>query len=157
MWFLMCAVLQSTLIPHVAIMGVKPDLLLLALFILSTKVGVMPGVYAGFILGLGQDLFSPSLLGQNALAMTVTGAVCGLFNERVMRLDPIMRAVLLFAAFVLNDAIVMLVQIVKSDGRAGTLFLELLVVTLPRALYTLAFSAIPFVWINFVKPRRLVD
>ena len=154
---MLCAVLQSTLVPHIAIMSVKPDLLLLALFFLSTRAGVMPGVYVGFFLGLGQDLFSPSLLGQNALAMSVTGAICGLFNERVMRLDPIMRAVLLLGAFFVNDIIIMLVHIAKADGSMSTIFMELLVVTLPRAVYTLVFSAIPFVWVNVIKPPRLVD
>jgi rod shape-determining protein MreD len=138
-------------------MGARPDLLLLTLFFLSLRAGIMPGVYVGFFIGLGQDLFSPNLLGQNALAMTVTGALCGLFNERVMRLDPIMRAVLLFAAFLVNDTIIMLVHITKSDGQMTTLLMELLVVTLPRAAYTLAFSALPFVWVNIIKPRRLVD
>jgi rod shape-determining protein MreD len=156
-WFLLCAILQSTLVPHIAILSVKPDLLLLTLFFLSTKAGVIPGVYVGFFLGLGQDLFSPSLLGQNALAMSITGALCGLFNERVMRLDPIMRAVLLFAAFFVNDTIIMMVHIVKADGSMSVLFTELLVVTLPRALYTLFFSAIPFIWVNIIKPPRLMD
>jgi len=157
-WFLLCAILQSTLVPHIAIFSVQPDLLILALFFLATKSGVMAGVFVGFFLGLGQDLFSPSLLGQNALAMTVTGAVCGLFNERVMRLDPIMRAVLLLAAFVVSDSIAMLVHIAKADSAAmSTLFMELLVVTLPRAVYTLFFSAVPFIWVNVIRPQRLVD
>ncbi|MCL2183807.1 MAG: rod shape-determining protein MreD [Chitinispirillia bacterium] len=156
-WFLVCAILQSTLVPHIAIMTVKPDLPLLALFFLATKAGVMPGVLVGFFLGLGHDLFSPGLLGSNSLAMGLTGALCGLFNERVMRLDPIMRAVLMLAAFFVNDTVVMLVHLLKVDGAVSTLFMELLVVTLPRSVYTLACSAIPFIWITVIKPQRLVD
>jgi rod shape-determining protein MreD len=117
----------------------------------------MPGVYAGFLLGLGQDLFSPSLLGQNALAMSVVGFACGHFNERVMRLDPIMRVMLLVAAFITNDTIVMMVHVLKTNGETSTIFWELLVVTLPRAIYTLLFAAVPFVWTYVVKPPRLVD
>jgi rod shape-determining protein MreD len=156
-WFLLCVILQSALVPHVAILGVKPDLLILVLFYLSVKAGMMPGIYAGFFLGLGQDLFAAELLGQNALAKTFTGFVCGIFNERVMRLDPIMRGLLLFVAFVINDIIVMLVHIIKTDGDMGVLLMELLVVTLPRAFYTLVIALIPFIWINIIKPPRLVD
>jgi len=156
-WIILCVILQSTLVPYLAVMSCKPDLPLVALFYLALRLGVMPGVYVGFFLGLGQDLFSQSVLGQIALAKSVTGFVIGLFNERVVRLDPITRGALLIAMFVLNDAIVMLVQIVKSDGNAGTFFTELLMVTLPRALYSLVFAAIPIVWANVVKPQRLID
>jgi len=155
-WIILCVILQSTLVPYLAVMSCKPDLPLVALFYLALRLGVMPGVYVGFFLGLGQDLFSQSFLGQMALANSVTGFVAGLFNERVVRLDPITRMALLIAMFVLNDAIIMLVQIVKSGGGAG-IFTELLMVTLPRALYSLVFAAIPIVWVNVVKPQRLID
>ncbi|GBU21659.1 rod shape-determining protein MreD [Fibrobacteres bacterium R8-0-B4] len=156
-WIILCLILQSTLVPYLAVMSFKPDLPLIALFYLSLSLGVMPGVYVGFFLGLGQDLFSQSFLGQTALAKCVAGFVIGLFNERVVRLDPITRGALLIAMFILNDTIVMLVHIVKSDGGAGPFFTELLMVTLPRALYSLVFAAIPLVWVNVVKPHRLVD
>jgi len=155
-WIILCLILQSTLVPYLAVMSCKPDLPLIALFYLSLSLGVMPGVYVGFFLGLGQDLFSQSYLGQMALAKSVMGFVAGLFNERVVRLDPITRMALLIAMFVLNDAIIMLVQMVKSGGGAG-IFTELLMVTLPRALYSLVFAAIPIVWVNVVKPQRLID
>jgi rod shape-determining protein MreD len=156
-WLILCLILQSTLVPYIAVMSFKPDLPLIALFYLSLRFGVMPGVYVGFFLGLGQDLFSQGFLGQTALAKSAAGFVGGLFNERVVRLDPITRGALLIAMFVLNDTIIMLVQIVKSDGGAGTFFTELLMVTLPRALYSLVFAAIPIVWVNVVRPQRLVD
>lgn len=156
-WFFLCAALQSALVPYLAIAGVKPDLIMLVFFLYVIKGGVMHGIYAGFIIGLGFDLFSPGLLGQNALAMTITGFVCGHFNERILRLDAAMRAVLLLGAFVLNDSILIIVHIVISEGSVGALFYELLVTTLPRALYTQIFVVIPFVWGNVVRPARLVD
>ncbi len=150
--FLLCYVLQSTLVAHIKIFHIQPDLLLLALFMLSTKAGVMPGVYVGFILGLGQDLFSPEILGQNALAKTIVGFLAGLFNEKVIRMDPIMQAVLLIFMFLVNDTVMMTVQIVKTSGGANLLFGQLLTESLPRALYTLVFAALPFVWENIIQP-----
>ena len=156
-WIILCVILQSALVQYIAVMSLKPDLPLIALFYLSLSLGVMPGVYVGFFLGLGQDLFSPGFLGQSALAKSVAGFVGGLFNERVVRLDPITRGALLIAIFIINDAIVMLVDIIKTDGSVGAFFSELLVITLPRALYSLVFAAIPIVWVNISKPPRLVD
>jgi len=156
-WFLLCGILQSTLVPHIGIGSVRPDLVMLVLFNMSIRAGMMPGVFVGFFVGLGHDLFSPGLLGQNALAMSVTGFFAGIFNERVMRLDPIMRAALMAAAFVLNDSVLTIVSAMKLGGQMGTLPMELLTATLPRALYTIIFAAIPFVWVNVVRPPRLVD
>ena len=156
-WIVLCVILQSTLVPYIAVMSFQPDLPLIALFYLSLSLGVMPGVYVGFFLGLGQDLFSMGFLGQTALAKSVTGFVVGLFNQRVVRLDPITRGALLVAMFLLNDSIVMLVNIMKADGSVGAFFLELLRVTLPRALYSLVFAAVPIVWVHAVRPPRLVD
>ena len=153
-WFLVCIVLQSTLVPHIRILSIKPDLLLLVLFLMSTKAGVMAGVYVGFFLGLGQDLFSPDILGQNALAKTVVGFFAGLFNERVIRMDPVTQAVLLIIVFLLNDTLVMLVQMVKTGGEPHIILGELLMVTLPRAAYSLLLATLPFIWTNIIKPAR---
>jgi len=154
MWFLVCVVLQSTLVPHISILSIKPDLLLLILFIMSTKAGVMAGVYVGFFLGLGQDLFSPEILGQNALAKTIVGFFAGLFNERVIRMDPVTQAVLIIIVFLLNDTLVMIVQMVKTGGEPHILLGELLMVTLPRAVYSLLLATLPFIWANIIKPAR---
>jgi hypothetical protein len=74
-----------------------------------------------------------------------------------VRLDPIMRVVLLVGAFFINDTIVMVVHILKTNGEMSTILWELLVVTLPRAIYTLLFAAVPFIWTYVIKPPRLVD
>ena len=153
-WFLVCIVLQSTLVPHISILSIKPDLLLLVLFLMSTKAGAMTGVYVGFFLGLGQDLFSPEILGQNALAKTVVGFFAGLFNERVIRMDPITQSVLLIIVFLLNDALVMSVQMVKTGGEPIIILGELLMITLPRAAYSLLLATLPFFWTNIIKPSR---
>lgn len=150
--FLLCFILQSTLVPHIKLFGVQPDLILLVLFLLSTKAGVMPGVYIGFLLGLGQDLFSPEILGQNALAKTIVGFIAGLFNEKVIRLDPVLQAVLLLMMFAVNDVVMMTVQIVKMGGQMDLVAGELLTATLPRAMYSLLFAILPFVWDNVIQP-----
>ncbi|MFP4013224.1 MAG: rod shape-determining protein MreD [Chitinispirillaceae bacterium] len=150
--FLLCFILQSTLVPYVKIFGVQPDLILLVLFLLSIKAGVMPGVYIGFLLGLGQDLFSAEILGQNALAKTIVGFLAGLFNEKVIRLDPVLQAVLLIMIFAVNDAVVMTVQIVKMGDPLNLVAGELLTATLPRAMYSLVFAIVPFVWDNVIQP-----
>jgi rod shape-determining protein MreD len=141
--FLACFTLQTTLVPVIAIKGIHPDLLMVALFFLAVRSGQMTGVWVGFFLGLAQDLYAPSILGQNALSKAVAGFFAGIFNEKVMRVDPLVHLVFLFLTFIVNDTLFYIVQTVKNGG--GVLFHELLTASLPRALYSLLFAMLPYV------------
>jgi rod shape-determining protein MreD len=148
----LCLVLQTTLMRVVAIAGITPDLLMIALFLLGIRFGAGPALFAGFFIGLGQDLYTPSILGQTALAKTVTGFFIGLFNERVMRTDPVMKIILLLACFALHDSMFTVVTIVKTHASAALFFSELFTRTLPRAAYTIAVGSLVYLYDYFVKP-----
>lgn len=151
--FFLVFVLQTTLIPAISIYGIKPDLLLLVLFMLAVKTGIMPALYVGFFLGLAQDIYSPVILGQNALSKTLAGFFAGLFNEKVMRLDPLFQAVLLVMTIILGDTVFLLVQLAKSGGTVQLFGMELLTSSLPRAIYSLLFGVIPIFWEYFFQTR----
>lgn len=150
--FIVSLILQTSFVPVIAVAGVKPDLLIIVLFFFSLKYGVMPGIFVGFFLGLGQDLYSPSLLGQNALVKTLIGALIGLFNERMMRTDPLVKTVLLLVVFLVHDALFLIVQIVKLGSPVSTLFSGLFMQTLPRALYSIAVASLFYIWELLPKP-----
>ena len=114
--------LQTSFVPVISVAGIGPDLPLIALFFFSIKYGMMPGIFVGFFLGLGLDLYSPSLLGQNALAATMTGAFIGFFNERTMRTDALIKSALLLVAFIIHDATFLFVQILKLGGPLSVVF-----------------------------------
>jgi rod shape-determining protein MreD len=150
--FIAALVLQTSFVPVIAIGGVRPDLLVIALFFFSVKYGVIPGMFAGFFLGLGQDLYSPSLLGQNALAKTVIGAFVGMFNVRMMRTDSMIKTLLLLVTFLINDMLFYIIQIVKLHESVGVLFMGLLTKTFPRTLYSIVIAAFFFMWDMIPKP-----
>ncbi len=150
--FVVSLILQTSFVPVISIAGVKPDLLIVVLFFFSIKYGVLPGIFVGFVLGLGQDLYSPSLLGQNAFAKTITGAFIGLFNERTMRTDPLIKSVLLLVVFIVHDAIFLVVQVVMIGDPVSTVLSGLFFHTLPRALYSIAVAALFYVWEMLPKP-----
>jgi rod shape-determining protein MreD len=146
--FVLCFVLQTTVVPLISIAGVSPDLLMLALFFLALKNGQMTAVGAGFFLGLAQDLFSPSVLGQNALSKSIAGFFAGFFNERMMRVDFIFQIVLVFVTFLVNDAIYFIVQVVKADN--GSVVHNLIMTSVPRALYSMLFALLPYIRERFL-------
>ena len=146
-------VLQTSFVPVVSIAGIGPDLPMIVLFFFCIKYGMTPGIFVGFFMGLGLDLYSPSLLGQNALAATLTGALVGFFNERTMRTDPLIRSALLLVAFLFHDSVFLVVQILKLGGGASVVFGGLFFHCLPRALYSIAAAGLWFAW--ELLPKRL--
>jgi rod shape-determining protein MreD len=147
--FLLCFVLQTTVVPFISIAGITPDLLMVALFFLALKNGQMAAVGAGFFLGIAQDLFSaPSILGQNALSKTLAGFFAGFFNERMMRVDIVFQIVLVFITFLVNDAVYFIVQVIKTGG--GGVVHDLVATTVPRALYSMLFAIMPYVKDRFL-------
>lgn len=155
MWavlFFMAFVLQTSFVSNAAIFSVKPDLIIIVLFLMAMKVGIIPGVFIGFIIGLGQDLYIPGVLGQNALAKTIAGFAAGLFNEKVMRVDPFLEIVLLLFTFILNDIVYSLVNVVKFGYSFSAFGMSLLTFTLPRAIYSILIAFIPIFWDYFFKP-----
>ncbi|MGA2506060.1 MAG: rod shape-determining protein MreD [Chitinispirillaceae bacterium] len=148
--FLLCFVLQTTVVPLIGLSGITPDLLMVALFFLALRTGQMTAVGVGFFLGLAQDLFSPSILGQNALSKTIAGFFAGFFNERMMRVDVVFQIVLLLITFLVNDTAYFIVQVVKTGGGGGRVAHDLAVATVPRALYSLLFALVPYIKERFL-------
>lgn len=142
--FLAVLALQGTLVPMLGIHGREPDVVFLLLFVFAIRYGVTAAIWVGFVVGLLQDLYSPAILGQNALCKSVCGMFCGMFNERVMSMDPLMKMLLLLLAFFIHDAIFALTDMLKLGTNPGTELTELLTQTLPRALYSVAVAAMVY-------------
>jgi len=144
--FIVCLAVQTTVVSAVQLFGREPDIVFVAMFVFALRFGVLPTVWVGFALGLLQDLYSPSLLGQNALAKTVSGALCGLFNERVMSTDPVTKLVILVMAFLVHDSIILVSDMLKQDLPLLTLLSGLVMTTLPRMLFSMVFAGAYYGW-----------
>jgi|WetSurMetagenome_2_1015567.scaffolds.fasta_scaffold00026_13 rod shape-determining protein MreD len=151
--FAAALVLQTSFVPVISIARVGPDLPLVVLFFFCIRHGMTLGICVGFFLGLGLDLYSPSLLGQNALAATMAGAFAGFFNERTMRTDPLVKSALLLVVFIVHDSIFLAVQSLKLDGPVSAVFGGLLFHCLPRALYSIAVAGLWYA--RDFLPKRL--
>jgi len=151
--FIISVILQSTFIPVIAIFGIQPDLPMIVLFFMCLRHGVLPGVYVGFILGVSLDLYSPALLGQHALAKTVIGFFMGLFNEKVMRTDPILKVVILAVTFLIHDTLFAGAELLKHGSSVIQIFPELLLYTLPRTVYSIVFIFLIHLWNTTILPN----
>ena len=80
------AVLQSTLLSHIVLGGVRlrPDLVLGIVVYVAYVNGLMTGQVSGFFSGVTLDLISAAPLGLNALVRTLIGALAGLIRGKVI-------------------------------------------------------------------------
>ena len=74
------AILQSTLLRHIALYRAVPDLALCIVVYSACVSGTMTGQLAGFFSGLAVDFISAAPLGLNALIRTLVGALAGLMK-----------------------------------------------------------------------------
>ena len=79
------AIVQATVMPHMNILGVKPDLVLLVVISWSLLRGSKEGVIWALVGGIGVDLLSGAPFGTSALALLVLSLLAGMGELSVFR------------------------------------------------------------------------
>lgn len=123
----------TTVGPVIAIKGVAPDFTILAMVILGLAAGSIPGTIGGFVLGLVQDLATPSLLGLQALCKTFLGFGLGRLRGRLVHGMPLVEATVVALSVVAHDVVFLIIRSSLSEGGD---FISLFTRTLPVALYS---------------------
>jgi rod shape-determining protein MreD len=130
---LLFLVLQVVVAPRITFADIGPDfpLLLMAYFAVTRQ--PQHGAFAGFLIGLIQDLFNPALLGLNALTKTLAGYALGMASAKI---EPESSLLLfpLFGVTALAHDVLYLLFFTGLD--LGQFFTLLFTVALPSALYT---------------------
>ncbi|MFC2075658.1 rod shape-determining protein MreD [candidate division KSB1 bacterium] len=126
-------ILHTTLFDLIAIGGVRPDLLLIILVLLSLRGGSITGTLVGFIIGFFQDLYSPEMFGLNALTKSIVGYLLGLNKDRVYWGSFPVQAQIIFFSVLFHDFAYFLIY---SFYSVSTFLRFMLVQALPTALYS---------------------
>lgn len=85
-WFgvmLLAVSLQSTMIPVIAVGGVRPDLVLVIVVSAALADGRETGVLCGIFGGVLQDLLSVGPFGVNTLTKMIVGLIVGIYEHKV--------------------------------------------------------------------------
>lgn len=75
--------IQSTILDHISIMTVRPDLCLIAVVVIGFRRGYFEGLVMGILLGFIQDSFSAGQLGLNLILKGFAGFVSGISSQFV--------------------------------------------------------------------------
>lgn len=110
LFVLIAAILQSTLLSHLAFYHAVPDLTLGILVFVSYVNGTMTGQLSGFCSGLLLDFISASPLGLNAFVRTIVGAAAGLLKGTFFLNAVFLPAILCAGATLLKAALLFVLR-----------------------------------------------
>lgn len=143
---------QTTVVPLVAIDNVIPDLIIILLVYYSITQGQIYGTVLGFIYGFLFDIITGSLLGSTMIAKTVAGFTAGYFsseNKRDQYLISYNFALIVLLASLIDSTINAFFSSVSFNTNIFLLFIQY---ALLPALYT---AAIGLLGMIFYPKRRL--
>jgi len=142
---LLVLLVQTLIIPQIAILSIVPDLLLIWIAYVALTRGQIPAMTTGFFLGILVDILSggDSMLGLSALTKSVAGFLAGYsYNENKTAQflsGPQFPLVLIFVSLV-HNLLYFLIFLQGSDLSWRTTILQF---GLPATLYTVALAVIP--------------
>jgi len=101
-------VLQTTVLPHLAVGRATPDLLLIICVYVGLRHHSVGGALGAFFLGYLQDAFSGQVVGLNAFGMCLVYAIVYLTSRRLWVDNALSTVVLVFLASVVKTASILI-------------------------------------------------
>lgn len=126
------ALVQTTIMPHLTVFGVFPDLPLLVVVSWSLLRGAKEGVIWAFMAGIAVDLFSGAPFGAATFSLIVVGLLSGLGEATVFRTHIALPLLTMFLATILYNLCFLL--ILQIMGSVVTWLESLLGIILPSAI-----------------------
>jgi rod shape-determining protein MreD len=145
------ALIQSTVVPHLAIWGVFADLPLLVVVSWGLLRGPKDGIIWGFIAGLAVDLFSGAPFGAATLALMTAGFLSGLGEAAVFRAHLALPLLVVFLATFVYDMIFLLV--VQISGARVAWPDSLFRLVLPSAILNVVLTPVVFLLMRGLHNR----
>lgn len=125
------ALLQATVIPHLTVLGVFPDLPVIVVVCWGLLAGAREGLIWGFIAGVAVDLLAGAPFGAATLALSLVGFLSGMSGPIAVRARFILAMLVVFLATIVYDLLFML--IVQISGQAVAWLENLARIAIPSA------------------------
>ena len=145
------ALIQATVVPHLSIWGVYPDLPLLMVVSWSLLRGAKEGMVWGFIAGVAVDLFSGAPFGAATLGLLAASLLSGLGHATVYRAHVALPLLVMFLTTIVYDLVFLLV--VRVSGDVVDWLPALLRVILPSAVLNALLTPVVLWGMRFLDNR----
>ena len=134
--------MQIIFAPSLAILGVIPNFLLVAVVVMAFVSGSSEGTIIGFVAGLAYDLIGTAMVGPMALTLTLAGFAAGMLREYIFAGGWLLPVTVLGVASLLTESLYLIVLLLLGDRLVfGTAFLTRV---LPGALYAMLIGVLVF-------------
>ena len=143
-------VLQVAVLGKLAILGVRPDAVMIVLVYMSLAFGAVVGAVLGFSFGLALFAIAATGVASLPLAGTVVGFLVGKYGTKIMHESHLVQFIIMVASVVVFDSINLL-WLVPSEFAWN-----LVRWSLPAAVYTAALGVALVVLLERVFGMRLV-
>jgi len=145
------AILQTTIVPGLAVWGVFANLPLLVVVSWSLLRGPREGAVWGFIAGLMVDLLSGAPFGAATLSLIIVGFLTGLGETAVFRTRIALPMVAMLLATIVYDLLFLLV--VQISGQPVTWLDSVFRIVLPSAILNAVLTPIVFLTMRWLYTR----
>jgi rod shape-determining protein MreD len=150
---LAAVILQTSIVPSLAIFGVVPNVLFLVVVTIALTEGPVAGGVAGLIAGLLFDLLGTSVVGPYALVLCVVGYGIGMLSANMFAEGWLLPVTAVLVASVVTEVSYGIVLAILGAG--APFWHALFTVMLPVALYNTALAVLVYPWLaRLLRPDR---
>jgi rod shape-determining protein MreD len=142
---------QVTALQYASIAGIRPDLILIATFLVGFLGGEVEGLLMGVLLGCVQDLFSTGSLWVNLITKGMIGIMAGLLGRHLANATPVTVCASLFVLSLLSGSTAAVWIRVEDDLTGVSQVIQSVV--LPQALFDAALGTLIY-WVMPGRRRR---
>jgi rod shape-determining protein MreD len=145
------AILQSTILPQLKVLGVQPDLVLLFVVAWSLLRGSEEGMLWAIIGGLALDILSSARVGVNTLPLLLISFLVGLWQRGIVRLEVLVPLLAIPVATVIYQGA--MVALLKLLGWPGTWSASFRHAVLPTTLINTLLMPVVYVLMRWIHRR----
>ena len=143
--------IQTTIFNKIAIAGIKPNVVIILLVLISYKYGKVPGMMMGFFMGLFLDLTESDYIGYYAVIYLTIGYLLGFSNKLYNGDSTLMPLGLVgMSDFVLNFLIFITGFLLRNRLDLPYYMMRII---LPETIYTIIVSVLLYRFIDFVYTK----
>jgi len=115
-------ILKTTVLSNFAFKGIKPDIILIMIIIISNFAGSFTGEIVGFSSGILEDLLSMSPLGFNAFINTFVGYVSGITVGKIFLHPLIITLFQVLIGTLIKSLLSFLLLFIFVNGKADSVY-----------------------------------
>lgn len=143
-------IFQSTLCEVIALLGIKPNLILITIVSISLLRGELEGAAAGFLGGLLLDLYSP-FIGLNAFICMIIGYITGIFTVGLYKENPFVPVITVFIVTFMYEFVFYIFSILLKGYTNFVYFFQ--TIFLREMVYNALFALVVYGIVYFVNSR----